>query len=129
MLWGHPWLKRTHIKQNWWKNIITFLRGKAKVRVPTQPRSAIGKELTSLCAECVNMLEGVADEEVFQYLQENPKIVPLFEIAEAVSLYILQPNETDEELDKEVIREFRQAQEALEREMEVSQRVKAFQLE
>ena len=31
-------------------------------------------------AECVNMLEGLADEEVDQYLQVNPKIVPLFEI-------------------------------------------------
>ena len=77
------------------------------------------------------MLEGLADEEVDQYLQENPKIVPLFEIdvAEAVSPYILQPKENDEEPDKEVIRELRQAQEALEREMAVSQRVKASQLE
>ena len=131
LLLGRPWLKTTHIKQNWRKNIITFRRGKAKVRVPTQPHSGTGKELTPLYAECVNMLEGLADEEVDQYLQENPKIVPLFEIdvAEAVSPYILQPEENDEEPDKEVIRELRQAQEALEREMVVSQRVKASQLE
>ena len=131
LLLGRPWLKTTHIKQNWRKNIITFRRGKAKVRVPTQPHSSTGKELTPLYAECVNMLEGLADEEVDQYLQENPKIVPLFEIdvAEAVSPYILQPEENDEEPDKEVIRELRQAQEALEREMAVSQRVKASQLE
>ena len=85
---------------------MTFRRGKAKVRVPTQPRSSTGKELTPLYAECVNMLEGLADEEVDQYLQENPKIVPLFEIdvAEAVSLHIIQPDETDEEPDKEAIR-------------------------
>ena len=77
------------------------------------------------------MLEGLADEEVNQYLQENPKIVPLFEInvAEAVSPYILQPEENNEEPYKEVIRELRQAQEALEREMAMSQRVKASQLE
>ena len=131
LLLGRPWLKTAHIKQNWRKNIITFRRGKAKVRVPTQPHSSTGKELTPLYAECVNMLEGLADEEVDQYLQENPKIVPLFEIdvAEAVSPYILQPEENDEEPDKEVIRELRQAQEALEREMVVSQRVKASQLE
>ena len=37
------------------------------------------------------MFEGLAEEEVDQYLQENLKIVPLFEIdvAEAVSPYIL----------------------------------------
>ena len=101
------------------------------MRVPTQQHSIAGKELTPLYAECVNMLEGLADEEVDQYLQENLKIVPLFEIdvAEAVSPYILQPKENDEEPDKEVIRELRQAQEALEREMAVSQRVKASQLE
>ena len=37
-----------------------------------------GKELTPLYAECVNMLEGLPDEEVDQYLQENLKIIPLF---------------------------------------------------
>ena len=131
LLLGRPWLKTTHIKQNWRKNIITFRRGKAKVRVPTQPHSSTGKELTPLYAEGINMLEGLADEEVDQYLQENPKIVPLFEIdvAEAVSPYILQPEENDEEPDKEVILELRLAQEALEREMAVSQRIKASQLE
>ena len=76
LLLGCPWLKTTHIKQNWKRNIITFRRGKAKVRVPTQPRTGTGKELTPLYAECVNMLEGLADEEEDQYLQENPKIVP-----------------------------------------------------
>ena len=131
LLLGRPWLKTAHIKQNWRKNIITFRRGKAKVRLPTQPHSSTGKELTPLYAEGINMLKGLAVEEVDQYLQENPKIVPLFEIdvVEAVSPYILQPEENDEERDKEVIPELRQAQEALEREMAVSQRVKASQLE
>ena len=77
------------------------------------------------------MLEGLPDEQEDQYLQGNPKIVPLFEmdIVEAISSYILQPDENDEEQDKEVIRELRQAQEALEREMTVFERVKASQLE
>ena len=35
LLLGRHWLKTTHIKQNWRKNIITFRRGKTKVRVPT----------------------------------------------------------------------------------------------
>ena len=94
-------MKTAHIKQNWRKNIITFRRGKAKVRVPTQPRTSTGKECTPLYAECVNMLEGLADEEEAQYLQENPKIVPLFEIdiAEAVAPYLPQPEETEAEPD------------------------------
>ena len=90
---------------------MTFRRGKAKVRVTTQPRSGTGKELMSLYAECVNMLEGLVDEEVNQYLQENPKLVHLFEIdvAEAVAPYIMQPKDADEEPDKEAIRELRKA--------------------
>ena len=78
LLLGRHWLKTAHIKQNWRKNIITFRRRKAKVRVPTQQHSIAGKELTPLYAECVNMLEGLPDEEVDQYLQENLKIIPLF---------------------------------------------------
>ena len=115
LLLGRPWLKTSHIKQNWRKNIITFQRGKAKVRVPIQPHLIAGKELTPLYAEGIHMLDGLADEEVDQYLQENPKIVPLFKIdvAEAVSPYILQPEENDEDPDKEVIRELQQAQKAL----------------
>ena len=30
--------------------------------------------------EAINMLEGLVDEEVDQYLTENPKIIPLFEV-------------------------------------------------
>ena len=75
------------------------------------------------------MLEGLSDEEVDQYLEEHPKIVPLFEvnITTAVGPYITSP-ESDEP-DQEEIRELRQAQESLEKEMTISQRVKASQLE
>ena len=80
-----------------------------------------GKELTPLYAECINMLDRLADKEVDQYLQDNLKIVPLFEIdvAEVVSPYILPLDGADEEPNKEVIRELRQAQEALERELAI----------
>ena len=56
------------------------------------------------------MLEGLADEEVDQYLEENPKIVPLFEIdvAEAVSPYITQSDNAGKEPDKEATRELQQ---------------------
>ena len=121
LLLGRPWLQTAHIKQNWQKNNITFRRGKTKVRVPTQPRAGPSKEVTPLYAESVNMLEGLADEEVDRYLEENPKIVPLFEVdvANVVSPYIVHPDDAGEEPDQDAIRDLRQAQEALEREMAV----------
>ena len=72
------------------------------------------------------MFEGLANDEVDRYLDEHPKIVPLFEVdvAEAVTPYIVHSNEGFDEPDREAIRELRQAQESLEREMVVSQRVK-----
>ena len=81
------------------------------------------KELTPLYAEIINMLEGLVEEEVDQYLDEHPKIVPLFEVdvAEAVTSYIVHLEEVGDELDWEAIRELQQAQESLEREMAVSQ--------
>ena len=33
-----------------------------------------------LYVESVNMMEGLDDREVHQYFEENPKIIPLFEI-------------------------------------------------
>ena len=75
------------------------------------------------------MLEGLPDEEVDRYLEEHPRIVPLFEvdITAAVEPYITTPG--PDEPDQAAIRELRQAQESLEREMTISQRVKASQLE
>ena len=58
----------------------------------------------------------------FHYLEEHPKIVPLFKIdvVKAVAPYLPQPDETEAEPDKDAIRELRQAQEVLEQEMAVS---------
>ena len=63
------------------------------------------------------MLDGLADEEVNQYLEENPKIVPLFEVdvAKVVMPYVTNREEELDEPDREAIRELRQAQEALEK--------------
>ena len=62
-----------------------------KVRVPTQPLTSTNKELTPLYAESINMLDGLADDEVDRYLDEHLKIVPLFEVdvAEAVTPYVV----------------------------------------
>ena len=126
---GWPWLRTAHIKQNWQKNIITFRRGKTKVQVTTQPQAIASKEATPLYAESINMLEELPDEEIDRYLKEHLKIVPLFEvdIIAAVGPYITSPER--DEPDQAAIRALRQAQESLEKEMTISQRVKASQLE
>ena len=38
------------------------------------------EEISPLYAEEIHMLEGLEDEELERYLDENPRIVPLFEI-------------------------------------------------
>ena len=57
------------------------------------------------------MLEGLADEEVDHYLDENRRIVPLFEVdvSEAIFPYIVQTEDVGEEPDKDTILELRQA--------------------
>ena len=59
--------------------------------------------------ESINMLDRLADEEVDQYLEEHPKIVPLFEvdIAEAVMPYVLHREDEFDEPNWEAIRELR----------------------
>ena len=90
LLLGRPWLRTTNIKQNWLHNMISFRRGRTKIRVPTQERTITTKEMTPLYVEEIHMLEGLADEKVDSYLEENPRIVPLFEInvTEVVGPYI-----------------------------------------
>ena len=83
------------------------------------------------------MMEGLDDGEVNQYFDENPKIIPLFEID---ILDIITPNisneekdvdssKTQEPLDDKTLRELRLQQEAMEREMQVFQHVQASTLE
>ena len=38
MLLGQPWLRTTNIKQHWQRNMISFRRGKTKVRIITEER-------------------------------------------------------------------------------------------
>ena len=61
--------------------------------MPTQPRTSTRKKLMPLYAESINMLDGLAEEEVDQYFDEHPKIVPLFEVdvVGPVALYIVHP--------------------------------------
>ena len=73
----------------------------------------------------------MANKEVDKYLEQHPKIVPQFkvDIADRVTPYVTNREEEAVELDREAIWELRQAQEALERELTMSQRVKASTLE
>ena len=91
--------------------MISFWRGKTKVRVPTQERAKARKQLVALYPKGTNMLDELADEEVDWYLEEHPKIVLLFEVdvTEAVAPYVNCWEVEIDEPDRKVIRELQQA--------------------
>ena len=74
LLLGRSWLRTKHIKQIWQKNVITFQRGKTKVRVSTQEWANMSKQMTPLYAESIDMLDGLADDEIDWYLDEHPNL-------------------------------------------------------
>ena len=83
-------------------------------------------------AEAVNMLEGLDQAKEDKYFEENPKIIPLFEvdIMQTLTPYIDKDDKGEEvPLDDKTLRELRLQQEASEREMQVSQRVWASTLD
>ena len=123
LLLGRPWLRTTNIKQKWQHNMISFQRGRTKVKVPTQEYISTTKEQTPLYVEEVHMLEG-PEEEVDKYLEEKSHLVPLFEIdvIKAADAYV-KTTKTEEEIQEmnlEAVTEVRRAQEAFEQEMDVS---------
>ena len=79
------------------------------------------------------MLEGLEDEELERYLDENPRIVPLFEIdvRGTANSYACPTESTgqEDEPGEDALAELQRAQEAFEREMEISRRVAATELE
>ena len=60
--------------------MISFRRGKTKVPVITEERVPVALNTSPVYAEGVHMLDGLADEEVEDFLEDHPTIVPLFEI-------------------------------------------------
>jgi hypothetical protein len=74
-------------------------------------------------AEGINMLEGLTEEEADTFLQENPTIVPLYEID------VVKEAEPYQLTEEAAIVELGRAREALERELAVSQRVRPTELE
>ena len=61
--------------------MISFRRGKTKVRIITEERISTPQNTTPLYMEGVHMLDGITDEEVEHFLEEYPAIVPLEEVA------------------------------------------------
>ena len=77
-------------------------------------------------------MEGLNDGEENQYFEDNPKIIPLFEIdvVEVLTPYLGDDDkEADDPIDDKTIMESRHQHEAMEREMQVSQHVHTSVLE
>ena len=99
---------------------MKFRRGKIKVRITTEERVPTAKDATPMYAECVHMLDGLAHDEVDNFLEDHQKIVPLFDIniVEAVNPCVSEPTEGDQDVGREPnpksVEELRHAREALE---------------
>ena len=113
---GQPWLKTTNIKQNWNKNVLTFRKGKSKIRVCTNKKITTSRQCLPIHVEVVNMMEGLEEIEEKQYFNDNPKIIPLFEvdIVQALTPYVEeQPDIVP--VDEQTLQEIRLQQEACNR--------------
>ena len=135
MLLGRPWLRTTNIKQHWQRNMISLRRGKTKVRIITEECVTTPHNTTSLYAERVHMLDGLADDEVDDFLEDHPTIIPLFEI-DAISAVttpldeeVMVDTRPQDKPDSTTIAELRHARDAFERELAISQLVKTSTLE
>ena len=98
-----------------------------------EENATIPKDISPLYAVEIHMLEGLEDEELECYLDENPRIIPLFEIdvRGTTDSYASPIGSTghDDEPREEALVELQRAQEAFEREMEISRRVATTELE
>ena len=115
--------------------MISFRRGKTKVRIITEERVITPHNTSPLYVEGVHMLDGLADDEVHDFLEDHPTIIPLFEI-DAISAVdtsldeeVMEDIRPQDEPDPTTIAELRHTREAFERELTISQRVEASMLE
>ena len=108
--------------------MISFRHDKTKVRITIEAGNPTPIDNNPLYAEGVHMLDGLTDEEMNSFLEEHPTILPLFEIdvLSAVEPYVATDikHEAPYEPDPASIKELQQAREALNCELEISQRVK-----
>ena len=70
-------MRSANIKQNGQHNNLSFRRGRAKVRVLMEESTPAPKEICLLYVDEIHMLEGLEDEDLERYLDENPRIVPM----------------------------------------------------
>jgi hypothetical protein len=112
---GRPWLRSARMKHDWPRNVITFRRGGKKIWIHTIKGRIPDKATAPVYAEGVNMLEGLTEEEADTFLQENPTLVPLYEID------VVKEAEPYQWTEQAAIVELGRAREALERELAVSQ--------
>jgi hypothetical protein len=68
------------MKHNCPKNVLTFRRGGRKIWIHTTKGHIPDKSTAPVYGESVIMLEGLTEEEADTFLQENPTLVPLYEI-------------------------------------------------
>ena len=122
LLLGRPWLKTANIKQNWNKNVLTFRKGKSKIRVSTKEKITTSRQCLPIHAETVNMMEGLDETEEKHYFNDKPKIIPLFEVDIVQTPYVEDQPDTVP-IDEQTLKEILLQQEACEKEMLVSQRV------
>ena len=110
--------------------MLTFRKGKSKIRVSTKEKITTSRQCLPIHAEAVNMMEGLDEIEEKQYFNDNPKIIPLFEVdmVQALSPYVEEQSDMVQ-IDEQSLTEIRLQQEASEKEMLVSQRVQASSLE
>ena len=115
--------------------MISFRRGKTKVRIITEECVTTPHNTSPLYAEGVHMLDGLADDEVDDFLEDHPTVIPLFKI-DAMSAVGTPLDEEvtvntppQDEPDPTTIAELRHARDAFERELAISQQVKESTLE
>ena len=68
---------------------MSFRRGGKKIKVQTTQSKDMASPLLLVCAESLNMLEGLTEEEAEQYFTDYDNIIPLYEVnvAELVGPY------------------------------------------
>ena len=100
-------VKNSNIKQNWNQNLLTFRKGKTKIRVSTQNKITTSKQCLPIHAEAVNMMEGLDEVEENHYFNDNPKIIPLFEVDILQALTPYMDSQEELPLDEQTMKEIR----------------------
>lgn len=80
MILGRPWLRAAKVKQDWGADRIVIRKGKRKVKLMMTSKKVIPKELRPLQVETINMIPELLEDEEDEFLNNNPSVVPVFEV-------------------------------------------------